>query len=342
MDRGRPDLRATGQIIMRLKLLKTAWHGQLRDWLIQAGVILALLLALAYLYGMLSTNLQAKNISSGFDFLFKPASFGIGEGVYDFEAGSPYWQAFAAGLANTLRVALLAILLSTLLGLALGFGRLSRNILLRGLCTAYVEIFRNIPLLLQLLAWYFLLTTMLPEDARQFFGHCYLSKSGLSFPVPLWGSLAWDIPSRTPYSIAGGARLTPEFLTMLCGLTIYTAAYLAENIRAGLESVPAGQAEAGAALGLTHPQILRRILLPQALRVIIPPATNQFSSLIKSSSLAITVGYPDLVSIANTSLILTGHAAECISLIIGTYLLLSLLLSIAMNWLNRRVQIKER
>ncbi len=329
---------------MHIKKMRLGWLRQayIKDWLIQAGVIVGLLLVLTYLVSMLSSNLQAKNIVSGFDFLTKPASFGIGEGVYDFEAGSPYWQAFAAGLANTLRVALLAIVLSAVLGLALGFGRLSKNILLRGLCISYVEIFRNIPLLLQFLAWYFLLTTLLPAEAWQFLGHCYLSKSGLSFPIPIGLSLTWDFPSRNPFNIAGGARLTPEFLTVLFGLTLYTAAYLAENIRAGLESVPHGQVEAGAALGLTHQQILRHILFPQALRVIIPPATNQFSGLIKSSSLAITVGYPDLVSIANTSLILTGHAAECIFLIIITYLLLSLLLSVIMNWLNRKFQIVER
>lgn len=306
------------------------------------GALLALLGGLLfYIAGNVQSNLQAKGIASGFDFLLQPAGFAIGEGVFPYTAGDAYWQAFLLGIENTLRVSGLAILASMLIGSLLGLGRLSNNLLVRGVCTAYVEIFRNIPLLLQLLACYALLTALLPgiDEAWQF-GHIYLSKSGLALPVPQWLDGHWqiDYPQRHRFAIAGGARLTPEFLALFLGLSLYTSAYLAEVIRAGLESVGKGQREAAAALGLSHAQTVRRVILPQALRVIIPPATNQFSSLIKSSSLAITVGYPDLVSIANTSLNQSGRAIECITLILLTYLLLSLLLSGLMGMFNRRAQ----
>lgn len=313
------------------------WRGLLYQ-VLACGVLLALL---AWLAHNTQANLQAKGIASGFDFLGQPAGFGIGEGILTYAASDSYWRAFLAGVDNTVRVAVLSIVATTLLGAALGLGRLSKNTLLRGLCTGYVEIFRNIPLLLQLLACYALLTAQLPaSDAAWQLGGFYLSKSGFAFPLPLieGGRLLLDWPQRYPYTIAGGARLTPEFLALFFGLTLYTSAYLAEAIRAGLEAVPHGQVEAAISLGLSHRQTLRRVVLPQALRAILPPAGNQFSSLIKSSSLAITIGYPDLVSIANTVLNQNGRAVECISLMILIYLLLALLMSALMNWLNRRAQ----
>lgn len=313
-------------------------------WRFYAYQLLALLLlalAIAYLAGNTQANLQAKGIASGFDFLGQPAGFGIGEGLLPYQPGDAYWRAFLAGLDNTLRIAVCGIVGSTLLGGLLGLGRWSRNFLLRSLCAGYVEIFRNIPLLLQLLACYALLTSQLPElgEAWHFAG-CYLSKGGLAFPWPVATAGGWllDYPQLYPFSIAGGARLTPEFLALWLGLTLYNSAYLAETIRAGLQALPAGQREAAAALGLSHGQTLRRVLLPQALRIIMPPAGNQYSSLIKSSSLAITVGYPDLVSVANTVLNQNGRVVECLSLILLTFLLLSLLMSALINWLNRRVQ----
>jgi general L-amino acid transport system permease protein len=315
-----------------------SWRG-----LVYQALAIALLLALiVYLTKNTAASLQAKGVASGFGFLLQPAGFGIGEGVLPYVSSDIYWRAFLAGIDNTVRVAVMAMLATTLIGAALGMGRLSRNALVRGLCIAYVEVFRNIPLLLQLLAWYALLTSLLPgiDEAWQFGGCFYLSKSGLSFPLPIFsaGWPAFDCPVRYPFTIAGGARMTPEFLSLFIGLTVYSSAYLAESIRAGLEAVPRGQVEAAASLGLTHRQIMRRVIVPQAMRVIIPPAANQYSSLIKSSSLAITVGYPDLMSIANTTLNQSGRAVECISLVMLSYLLLSLLLSALMNWINRRTQ----
>lgn len=289
-------------------------------------------------------NLQRQGIPSGFAFLSEPAGFAIGEGLLPFDPGDTYWRALAAGFANTLRVALLGILLSTLLGSAVGVGRLSRNILLRGLCTTYVELFRNIPLLLQLLAWYFILTDLLPAaaDAWHIGNSVYLSKSGLVFPTPVWhaGTVRWEFPTHNVFSIAGGGSLTPEFLTVLLGLSLYSAAYFAEIIRAGLTATPRGPSEAAAALGLSRQQILRHILWPQALRIIVPPAGNQCLTLIKNSSLAVAVGYPDLVSVANTTLNQTGRAIECISLIIAIYLMFNLIVAGLINWLNRQTMLR--
>jgi general L-amino acid transport system permease protein len=151
-----------------------------------------------------------------------------------------------------------------------------------------------------------------------------------------------DRPEKTEINLVGGGAVTPEYLTMLIGLTLYTAAYIAEVVRAGVQSVAFGQHEAATALGLTRALELRLVLLPQALRVIIPPMTNQYLNLTKNSSLAVAVGYPDLVSISNTSLNQTGRAIECIALVMACYLTLSLLTSAAMNAYNKRAQLRER
>ncbi|MGE5384485.1 MAG: ABC transporter permease subunit [Betaproteobacteria bacterium] len=322
-----------------------ARHRFWRPLFYQGLAIAAVLALLAFLVANTAANMARQGIPGGFDFLLQPAGFNIGEGGFPFVAGDPYWQAFAAGLANTLRVALLAILLTTLLGTALGVGSQSRNFLLRSLCTAYVELFRNVPLLLQLLAWYiFLVETLPPLEQAWQLGALFVSKGGLSFPFPAWHDGAWQMewPARGAFAIGGGASLTPEFLAVLFGLTFYSAAYLAETVRGGIEAVARGQAEAAAALGLNRRQTLRRVILPQALRVIIPSATNQYLSLIKNSSLAISVGYPDLVSIANTSLNQTGRAVECIALIMAVYLGLSLVAAALLGWLNRRAALRER
>ncbi len=308
-----------------------------RDLALQALLAAALLAALWWLLDVTAANMAERGIRSGFDFLKEPAGFAIGESLLPFDAADSTLWALAAGLANTLRVALPAIIISTLLGTLIGLGRLSPNLLLRGLCTAYVETLRNVPLLLQLLAWYFVVTDLLPlaSEALQLAPHVFLSKSGLSVPWPAGGAL-FDLPLRGEMGIAGGAALTPEFLALLLGLSLYTAAYVAETVRAGIQSVPRGQSDAGRALGLTRVQLFRLVLLPQALRSIIPPLTNQQLSLTKNASLAVAIGYPDLVSVANTTLNQTGRAAECIALIMAVYLILSLLTAWLSAWLERR------
>ena len=346
-------------------------------------------------------NMQVRGIQSGFDFLGDPAGFDIGEGLFAFDSASPYWKAYLGGLINTLRVAIVGVILTTILGTLLGIGRFSRNALVRGLCYAYVEMFRNVPILLQLLMWYLLLTESLPQvqDALTL-GPLFLSKGGLIFPKPIWetghlwgvlglvagamlgfgyrfwafrkfeqtgqlrsmfwvpiailvvtGVLAWwaggaplefDFPVKGEFSIEHGGALTPEFLAVLLGLTMYTAAFVAEVVRSGIQSVSQGQGEAAAALGLNPGQVMRLVTLPQALRVIIPPVTNQFLNLTKNSSLAVAIGYPDVVSIANTSLNQTGRAVEAIAIVMLVYLTTSLATSLLMNWYNARSAIKER
>ena len=305
---------------------------------LQALLAAALVAALWWLLDVTAANMAERGIRSGFDFLTDPAGFAIGESLLPFESTDSALWALAAGLANTLRVALPAILASTLLGTLIGLGRLSPNLLLRGLCAAYVETLRNVPLLLQLLAWYFVVTDLLPlaSEALQLAPHVFLSKSGLAIPWLGGDSGVFDLPLRGEMNIVDGATLTPEFLALFLGLTLYTAAYVAETVRAGIQAVPRGQSDAALALGLTRVQLFRLVLLPQALRSIIPPLTNQHLSLTKNASLAVAIGYPDLVSVANTTLNQTGRAAECIALIMAVYLILSLLTAWLSAWLERR------
>ena len=347
-------------------------------------------------------NLRAHGIRSGFDFLSGSAGFDIGESPIPYEPSDPYWKAIGVGLLNTLRVAVIGIVATTILGTLVGIGRFSRNAPLRALCYAYVELFRNVPVLLQLIMWYILLTEVLPpiSEAIQLAPGVYLSKSGMSFPWPVWahghataasgalagliaalgyrwrararfdrtgqpspvvlpgvalvvaGALAgwvaggapaaFDMPVKGEATIEGGAALTPEFLSLLIGLVIYTGTFVAEVVRAGIQAVPQGQVEAAAALGLSRWRQMRLIVLPQALRVIIPPLTNQYLNLTKNSSLAVAIGYADVVSITNTTLNQTGRAVECIVVIMVVYLSLSLMTSALMGWYNRRAAIRER
>ena len=291
-------------------------------------------------------NMRTRGIQSGFDFLFQPAGFDIGEGWLNYDSASSYWKAFLVGIVNTLRVAVPGCILATLLGTLLGIARFSGNAMLRGISRAYVEMFRNIPLLLQLLMWYLLFIEYLPlpAEALNIGKLVFLSKNGLSFPFLTWdnGALRFDVPVPGEFQIDGGATLSPEYMAVLLGLVLYTSAFIAEVVRAGIASVPKGQREAGASAGLSSALVMRLVVLPQAWRLVIPPLTNQFLNLTKNSSLAVAVGYPELVSIANTSLNQSGRAVECISIIMGVYLVLSLLTSALMNWFNRRVAIRER
>ena len=380
-----------------------SWRSKAFRGLLYQLVVLALIAAAAgYLFSNTLENMRVRGIKSGFDFITQPAGFAIGESVVPFDSSESYAKAFLVGLSNTFRVAIVGIVLATLLGTLVGIGRLSRNFLIRSLSGAYVDLLRNVPLLLQLFIWYFVLTEKLPtiDEALNPLPGVYFSKNGLQFPHPVWagghaftllgfaaglvGCWGWarysrarfertgrplplalpslaivlaatwagwllggapagvDMPEKTEINVIGGGAVTPEFLTVLVGLTVYTAAYIAEVVRAGIQSVPFGQHEAAVSLGLTRAQELRLVQLPQALRVIIPPMTNQYLNLTKNSSLAVAVGYPDLVSISNTSLNQTGRAIECIAIVMACYLTLSLLTSALMNWYNRRAAIKER
>jgi general L-amino acid transport system permease protein len=313
-----------------------------RARLAQALVLAALALLLAWLARNTLANMAARGIQAGWDFIGDAAGFDIGESPIPFDAGRSYGRAFLVGVLNTLRVALAGIATATLLGLAVGLARLSRNALLARLAGAYVELVRNVPLLVQLLLWYLLLVEYLPDPGEPLhIGHLVLlSKGGLSLPWP--ADVGWSLPQPGPFAVEGGATLTPEFVALWGGLSLYTAAFIAEVVRGGVLAVPRGQAEAALSIGLSRAQVLRRVVLPQALRVIVPPLANQYLNLTKNSSLAVAIGYPDVVSIANTALNQTGRALECISVIMAVYLSTSLLTAALMGALDRRAAIRER
>jgi general L-amino acid transport system permease protein len=379
-----------------------SWRSQaFRGLVYQALAVLAIVGVSWFLVHNTLVNMRMRGIQSGFDFLTQPAGFDIGESLFAFSPEQSYWRAILVGVSNTLRVAIIGIILSTVIGTVIGVGRFSRSILVRGLSRVYVELFRNIPLLIQLLLWYVVLTEVLPVSSEAItLSGMFLSKGGLSYPVPVWSlgyylagagvlvglvatvfyrrwarrsfeatgqvrSLFWmplvivllgglagwlfggaptelDRPIKGEFSIENGAALTPEFLAVLIGLVLYTAAFIAEVVRGGIQSVSRGQSEAASALGLNRIQEMRLVMLPQAMRVIIPPITNQFLNLTKNSSLAVAVGYPDVVSVANTALNQTGRAVECISIVMLVYLTTSLGTSLLMNWYNSRAAIKER
>jgi len=380
-----------------------SWRSEaFRGIVFQVVAVAAIAFGVWYLAHNTLANMQARGIKSGFDFLTQPAGFDIGESLMSYDALDAYWKAFLVGILNTLRVAIVGIVLATALGTAIGIGRFSRNAIVRGICYAYVELFRNVPVLIQLLMWYLFFTEWLPPllDAPSLAGLFYLSKAGFSFPVPVWthahalagiaavigigvawgyrrwalkqfeltgrvrslilaplgvvlglailgwlvggAPTAWSVPKPEGFVMEGGVSATPEFLAVLLGLVLYTAAFIAEVVRAGIASVAHGQVEAAGSLGISRGMAMRLVILPQALRVIIPPLTNQFLNLTKNSSLAVAIGYPDVVSIANTALNQTGRAVECIAIIMAVYLTTSLSTSAVMNWYNRRAAIKER
>ena len=380
-----------------------SWRSQAFRGLVYQLIAIALVaLGVWFLAHNTLENMRVRGIQSGFDFLTAPAGFDIGETLFNYDALDPYWKAFLVGVANTLRVAIIGVILTTILGTLLGVGRFSRNALVRGLCYGYVEFFRNIPVLLQLLMWYLVFTELLPDpfEPVSAFGLFYLSKGGFQYPVPVWGlgqglaaigalaglvvallyrrwaqrkfeqtghvrsmfwvplaivvaaallgwvlggaPTAWNVPHQGEGMVEGGAAVTPEFMAVLLGLVLYTSAFIAEVVRAGIQSVSHGQVEAASSLGLSRGRSMRLVILPQAMRVIIPPMTNQYLNLTKNSSLAVAIGYPDVVSISNTAINQTGRAVECIAIIMAVYLTTSLTTSAIMGWYNKRAAIKER
>ena len=288
------------------------------------------------------TNLRARGIASGFDFLGRAAGFEIARGPIEFSSRDTYARALLVGLVNTLRVSLLGIGLATMLGVALGVARLSNVWVVSAIARAYVEVIRNTPLLLQLLFWYSLAQALPgPRDALNPLPGVFLCFRGLFFPGPIWQAdypwIAIDRPVLAGFGFQGGASVSPEFAALLVGLTTYTAAMIGEIVRGGVLAVDKGQSEAAAALGLSRARILRLVVLPQALRVIIPPTASQYLNVVKNSSLAVAIGYPDLLSITNTTLNQTGQAIEAIALAMAVYLLISLSLSLAMNGYNAAI-----
>jgi general L-amino acid transport system permease protein len=369
--------------------------------LAQAIFVILVLLAGRWLIVNLLTSLDERGLDLGFQFFQRTAGFGIGEGL-PFDRTDSFWRAYVVGFVNSIRVIVFGLALATVLGILTGIALLSSNWLLRNLVSAYVEVMRNTPLLVQLFFIYFGIILKLPSlQDRLVFGPFSLSNRGFYLPraVPQDGStlwlaltgaalvggmilyrtllqrriqsgaetrpglkasllilgvplLVWFLLPGSPYlleypelvglRIEGGARLTPEFAGILFGLVLYTAAFIADIVRAGILAVPKGQLEAAKASGLTQAQVLRLVILPQAMRVIIPPLTNQYLNLAKNSSLAVGVGFPDLYNVSSTIFNQSGQAVQVISLMMITYLLMSLLISVVMNALNARLKIPER
>ncbi len=368
----------------------------------QVAILGAVLLLVWYLVGNTTRNLAARHIATGFSYLGQVAGFPIGESLIPYSPSvSTYGGALVIGILNTLKVAVVGIVLTTILGTLVGIGRLSSNFLLSRATAFYVEVLRDIPLLLQLLFWYGLVQGLpAVRQALNPVPGVFLSNRGFRIPwldwavgdtaallalvvgavgtgfasrratrvqeatgvrprtwpwavallvgLPLaaWAAFgaptAVDVPARGGFNFSGGASLSPEYAALLFGLVVYTATYIAEIVRTGILAVAQGQWEAAGALGLKRGPVLRLIVLPQALRVIIPPMTSQYLNLTKNSSLAIAIGFQDVVSIANTEINQTGQAIEGIALIMAVFLTISLSISAFMNWYNKRIALVER
>lgn len=367
------------------------------DLLWQALILAAVAALLVWLVGNTRRNLAARHIASGFGYLGQVAGMPVGESPLPYDPSvNTYGYVLLIGVVNTLRVAIAGVALATILGTLVGIAQLARNWLLARLAGLYIEVIRDIPLLLQLLFWYALLERLpAPREALHPLPGVFLSDRGLALPVPAattavgWILAAFAIgvavtiaamviagrrqqatgrrlpvwpvallallgapvavwlgcgaphrlamPVLGRFNFSGGITVTPEYGALLFGLVIYTASYIAEIVRAGVLAVPRGQWEAASALGLRRGTTLRLVVLPQALRVIVPPLTSQYLNLTKNSSLAVAIGYQDIVSIADTEMNQTGQAIEALAIIMAVYLSISLSISLFMNWFDARM-----
>lgn len=348
-------------------------------------------------------NMALRGISTGFAFLNNQAGFGVLQSLIEYDETHTYGRTFVVGLLNTILVSALGIFFATIIGFTIGVARLSQNWLINRLAMVYIEIFRNLPLLLQIFFWYFAVAIKLPgpSEAIQIGDLAFLSNRGLFMPHPIfedgfgvtamvmvfsivfvffltrWARrrreltgqpfhtiyvslgilfglpaiafigtgtpLSWDLPEMGGFGFSGGLAVIPELFALTLALSVYTGAFIAETVRSGIQAVAHGQTEAARALGLKHGWTLRLIVIPQAMRVIIPPLTSQYLNLAKNSSLAAAIGYPDLVAVfAGTTLNQTGQAVEVISITMAVYLTLSLAISVFMNWYNAKMALTER
>ena len=373
----------------------------------QAITVIALISVIIYFATNAQINMGNRGISFGFGFLNQEASFDIAFSLIEFDGSYSYGRAFLVGLLNTLLVSVIGIFFATIIGVIVGVSRLSDNYLIAKTAEWYVEIFRNIPLILQIFFWYFAALRALPspENAINFYDISYLTIKGWYIPKFIWTnfnifcysiiagfisiyfflkyakkqreefgkilptvtisilililfplisffllgvSLSFSYPelkqlSASSYTYENGVSIIPELMALALALSMYTATFIAENVRAGILGVSKGQKEAAASIGLNKGQILKLVVMPQALRIIIPPTTNQYLNLTKNSSLAAAIAYPDMVLVfAKTALMQTGRAIEIISITMLTYLSLSILISIFMNWYNKKMAIKEK
>ncbi|MDW9545908.1 ABC transporter permease subunit [Sinorhizobium meliloti] len=374
-------------------------NRRFRSWGGQILLLGGLLALLAWLVANTVTNLDARGIRVGFDFLWRTANFPISESVVPYDPSDTFLWAYVTGLGNTLAISLLAILLSTALGLVVGLARRSKHPLTAGVAGVFVTTTRNMPLIVHLLFWYAVATTALPAPRQAYnpvpgvflslrgfyipslnlddgavallclvsagvliaviFGRRILSTFGLKARHPFLSLIALvmlfaivlgltlqptaeiSFPEMKGFNFAGGLRLSPEFAALMLGLVIYTSAFIGEIIRGGIDAVSLGQWEAGRAIGLSERHTLTKIIIPQALRVIIPPMTSQYLSTVKNTTLALAVGYPELGLVVGTVINQTGQAIESIALLLGIFLTISIAVSLFMNWYNAHVALVE-
>ena len=386
----------------RARRLKDLLYSEaVRTVIYQAALAVGIAMLGLYLYQNVVENLGRQNIATGFGFLDQVSQFEIGETLIDYSSRDTYGRALMVGLMNTLSVSAAGIVVATVLGFLIGIMRVSSNFLLQRIALIYVEIVRNIPVILQVIFWAAVIRNLpAPRQALELWGLGFLSNRGLNFVVPathpahgwmlaavvvaivlaiagahlarkhreatgryvdmLWPSVAlviglpllvWlafgapselSMPERQGFNFAGGATISPEFVALMAGIALYSSGFIAEIVRAGIQATPRGQIEAARSIALRPRFVLRYVVLPQALRVIVPPLTSQYVSLIKNSSIAVVIGYPDLVNIGNTVMNQTGQAVEAIAVMMTVYLTVSLVTSLAMNFYNRLVAIKER
>ncbi|WP_353213204.1 amino acid ABC transporter permease [Rhodovarius sp.] len=382
--------------------LRLSWGDERVRGIVYQILVVGIVGSIAYwLFSNTMHNLEVRRIATGWGFLEREAGLPIAEFLIPYDPTDTYLRALQVGVLNTLKVAVIGIVLATILGTILGVLKLSKNWLVSRVVGAYIEIVRDLPLLLQLLFWYALLQGLPgPRQAIHPATGVFLSNRGLKLPFFEWegphnwalllmliGAVgtyfyrraarakqmadgqpraiwpaatvmmlvvplgAWyamgapftpDIPALRGFNFQGGLTVSPEFFALLLGLTLYTAGFIAEIVRAGILSVSQGQWEAAEALGLPRGRVMNLVVLPQALRVIIPPMTSQFLNITKNSSLAVAIGYQDIVSIANTTLNQTGQAIEGIAIIMVVYLTISLSISLFMNWYNSKIALVER
>jgi len=375
---------------------------QLPAILTQVLLVGAILYVALQLFHNTQANLEARNIASGFRFLSVEGGLPINDSLLAYSPADTYGRAFTIGILNTLFVSALSIMLATILGVLVGVARVSSNWLVARLAAVYVEVLRNVPLLLTLFFCYSTLLAFLPSPRKSLapFGGIFINNRGVFIPRPLfqegigwvflalgaaivasvvlvrvskrmrdetgnappsgWISLGlilglpaavyfftgqpleFDAPVLSGFNFKGGMILRPEFTALLIGLVMYTAAFIGENVRSGIQSVDKGQLEAAKALGLKSGVIMRKVILPQTLRVCIPTTTNDYTSLVKNSSLAVAIGYPDMVSIGGTIIGQNDQAIEVIGMWMAVYLSINLIVSLVMNWLNAKVQLVER
>jgi general L-amino acid transport system permease protein len=384
------------------KLKSLLYNNEVRAILFQILAVVVIAYFAYQAFDNMMLNIEQRGIRSGFGFLNDEAGFAVNDNFFlEYSPASTNLQAFYVGMVNTLIVAITGIFFASVLGLIVGISRLSSNYLIRKMATVYIEVFRNIPILLQILFWYSMALSAFPspKNSISFFDSIFLNSRGLYLPRPVEGVEIYLVlasfiigvvsyifikrrsnkkhddtgieTNTTPYfaglvlllpiavyfasgaqleypvlkgfNFRGGVDLSIEFFALAFALSIYTATYIAEAIRSGIESVDNGQKEAAAAMGLTQTQSLRLVVLPQALRVAIPPIINQYLNLTKNSSLAAAVGYTELVTIfSGTVLNVVGQAIEIIILTMLVYLAISLVISLILNIFNKKMQIKGK